>query len=114
MLFRSPARRFGSREQADSQPSNGETEVLRIPLDDNKVWLKIRYVFTPQNDDTCGPDKAFMSYSLDGTNWTEVDSQLQMRFSLDLFTGYKTMLYNYATSQTGGYADFDYFRQSVY
>lgn len=110
-----PARRFGSRTQTDvQQSSNGEVEVLRIPLEGNKVWLKIRYVFTPQEDDTCGPDKAFMNYSLDGTSWIEIDSPLQMRFTLDLFTGYRTLLYNYATAQTGGYVDFDYFRQAVY
>ena len=56
-------------------------------------------------------DQAFMSYSLDGKNWTDVDAVLQMSFSLDYFTGYRTGLYSYATESAGGYADFDYFRQ---
>ena len=111
-----PARRRmrGAQAQPEQPQGNGETEVFRMPLTQNQVWLRIRYVFTPQADDTCGPDKAFMSWSLDGKNWTDVDAQLQMSFSLDLFTGYRTALYNYSTKQTGGYADFDYFRQSTY
>ena len=55
-----------------------------------------------------------MSYSLDGKNWTDVDATLQMSFSLDYFTGYRTGLYSFCTGQAGGYADFDYFRQAVY
>lgn len=111
-----PARRRmrGAQAQPEQPQGNGETEVFRMPLTQNRVWLRIRYVFTPQADDTCGPDKAFMSWSLDGKNWTDVDAQLQMSFSLDLFTGYRTALYNYSTKQTGGYADFDYFRQNTY
>lgn len=111
-----PARRRmrGAQAQPEQPQGNGETEVFRMPLTQNQVWLRIRYVFTPQADDTCGPDKAFMSWSLDGKNWTDVDAQLQMSFSLDLFTGYRTALYNYSTKQTGGYADFDYFRQNTY
>ena len=82
-------------------------EVMRMPLKGKKVWLRMKYVFTPQADDTCGPDKAFMSYSTDGRHWVEVDNQLQMRFTLDFFIGYKA-------KQAGGHADFDYFRQWTY
>lgn len=111
-VTRAPVRR---QQGAQQQPQdNGEKEVMRISLDQNKVWLKIRYVFTPQADDTCGPDKAFMSYSLDGKKWTEVDAMLSMSFTLDFFTGYRTGLYNYATKNIGGYADFDYFHQETY
>ena len=89
-------------------------EVLRMPLKGKKVWLRMKYVFTPQADDSCGPDKAFMSYSTDGKRWVDVDNQLQMRFTLDFFIGYKAALYNYPTKQTGGHADFDYFHQWTY
>ncbi len=111
MTHRNVGRRFG--QQNGEQP-NPDTEALRIPLAQDKVWLKIRYVFTPQADDTAKADQAFMSYSLDGKNWTEVDAVLQMSFSLDYFTGYRTGLYNFATKQAGGYADFDYFHQAAY
>ena len=35
-----------------------------------------------------------------------------MRFNLKIFTGNKFCLFNYATKETGGYVDFDYFRVS--
>lgn len=110
-----PARRWGRPGQNVEQPQgNGETEVFRMPLEQDRVWLKLRYVFTPQEDDTCGPDQAFMSWSLDGENWNEIDAALQMRFTLDLFTGYRTAIFNYSTAEIGGHADFDYFRQEAY
>lgn len=99
---------------ASSGNLRGSNEELRVPLKGKKAWFRIKYVFTPQADDTCGPDKAFMSYSTDGKKWTDVDYQLQMRYTLDLFIGYKAALYNYPTKQVGGYADFDYFHQWVY
>ena len=37
-----------------------------------------------------------------------------MRYTLDLFTGYRSTLYNYATVTTGGHVDFDYFRQAAF
>ncbi len=104
-----PRRRFGQQQSAEPQ-GNGEKEVLRIPLNQDKVWLDIRYVFTPDEGER--PDQAFMSYSLDGKNWNQVDAALQMSFSLDFFTGYRTGLYSFATKQAGGYADFDYFHQT--
>ena len=110
MTHRAQGRRWG--QQGGQQP-NPDTEALRIPLTQNKVWLKIKYVFTPQEEGERA-DQAFMSYSLDGKNWTDVDATLQMSFSLDYFTGYRTGLYSFATSAAGGFADFDYFRQAVY
>ena len=112
MTHRNVGRRWG-RMQDQPQPGP-DTEALRIPLSQDKVWLRIRYVFTPQADDTAGADQAFMSYSLDGKNWTDAGATLQMSFSLDYFTGYRTGLYSYATQQAGGWADFDYFHQKQY
>ncbi|MCQ2083575.1 MAG: glycoside hydrolase 43 family protein [Bacteroidaceae bacterium] len=111
MTHRNMGRRFGRQDQTPQSP---DTEVLRLPLSQDKVWLRIKYVFTPQPDDTAGADQAFMSYSLDGKNWVDVDAMLQMSFSLDYFTGYRTGLYSYATRQAGGWADFDYFHQAEY
>ena len=110
MTHRAQGRRWG--QQGGQQP-NPDTEVLRIPFNQDKVWLKIKYVFTPQEDGERA-DQAFMSYSLDGKNWQDVDAVLQMSFSLDYFTGYRTGLYSFATESAGGYADFDYFKQAVY
>ena len=112
MTHRNMGRRRGPQAQGAQQPSP-DTEALRIPLTQDKVWLKIRYVFTPQEEGERA-DQAFMSYSLDGKSWTDVDAVLQMSFSLDYFTGYRTGLYSYCTTQAGGYADFDYFHQAAY
>ena len=45
---------------------------------------------------------------------TTADFKLRMRFTLDYFTGYRSALYNYATLEEGGIADFDWFHQRVY
>ena len=89
-------------------------ELVREPLPGNDAWFRIRYVFTPQAEADGAPDRAYLSYSFDGEQWTEIPEALQMRYTLDLFTGYRSALYSYATLQEGGYADFDYFHQEVY
>lgn len=33
-----------------------------------------------------------------------------MNYDLKIFMGYRTYLYNFATTQTGGYVDFDYYK----
>ena len=78
-------------------------EILRVPMAGETVCLRLDYDFNV--------DKAKMSYSFDGSAWTPVDYELQMRYTLDYFTGYRSALYNYATKELGGAADFDYFRQ---
>ena len=74
------------------------------------VWLRIRYVFTPREPGDVA-DTAFLSYSLDGENWTELDYTLSMKYTLDYFTGYRSALYCMGPS---GSAAFDYFHQWVY
>jgi beta-xylosidase len=54
-------------------------------------------------------DKARFYYSLDGQSWNEIGEELQMRYTLPHFMGYRFGLFNYATKQAGGHADFDYF-----
>ena len=80
-------------------------EITSTPMLGNEVWMKINYDFNT--------DKATMAYSFDGSEWTSVDYELQMRFTLDYFTGYRSALYNYATKELGGAADFDYFHQDL-
>ena len=89
------------------------TELLRKPLQSDIIYLKITYIFTPQRAGERA-DTAFLSYSEDGHTWHLVEGMLQMRYTLDLFTGYRSMLYNYATATTGGHVDFDYFRQTAF
>ena len=83
-------------------------------LQGDRIYLRIRYVFTPQADDACGPDTAFLSYSADGQNWTEMKRPLKMKYTLDYFTGYRSALYCRSRKGNGGYADFDWFHQCTY
>ena len=90
-----------------------DRDILTVPMEGNTVRLRIRYVFTPQEEGD-EADTAFFGYSFDGENWTEADFALPMRFTLDYFTGYRSGLYDFATLGEGGEADFDYFHQKTY
>lgn len=78
-------------------------EVASVPVNQNRVYLRVVCDFTNQTD------KAYFAYSLDGTNWTSIGNTLQMSCSIPHFMGYRFALFNYATQSTGGYVDFDYF-----
>ena len=54
--------------------------------------------------------KASFDYSLDNKKFTPLGDQLSLKFNLSIFTGNKFCLFNYATIETGGYVDFDWFR----
>jgi len=79
-------------------------EVQTVPLDQNVVYFKAKCDFTDKKD------VADFFYSLDGKSWTSIGTQLKMSYTLPHFMGYRFGLFNYATKETGGYADFDYFR----
>ncbi len=57
-------------------------------------------------------DKARFFYSLDGQFVDPIGSALKMTYTLPHFMGYRFGLFNYATRDSGGFADFDYFRVS--
>uniref|UniRef100_UPI00403F1A3D beta-xylosidase family glycoside hydrolase n=1 Tax=Paenibacillus sp. KS-LC4 TaxID=2979727 RepID=UPI00403F1A3D len=80
------------------------TEVANVPVTQDRVYFKLFCDFTNQTD------KAYFSYSLDGTNWTSIGNTLQMSYTLPHFMGYRFALFNYATKSTGGFVDFDYLR----
>jgi beta-xylosidase len=54
--------------------------------------------------------KAYFTYSFDNKTFHTIGNELTMKFSLTMFTGNKFALFNYATRETGGYVDIDYFR----
>jgi beta-xylosidase len=78
-------------------------EAASVPLNQHIIYFKARCDFTQKKD------VADFFYSLDGKNWTPVGTQLNMAYTLPHFMGYRFGLFNYATKETGGYADFDYF-----
>jgi Beta-xylosidase len=84
-----------------------QKEILRLPAEGPTVQLRIRYDFDK--------DLAWLAFKwpMMPMHWHELEEPLQMRYTLDYFTGYRSALYCYATQEPGGCADFDYFRQSA-
>ena len=91
-------------------------EVQRIPLNQNQIYFRIDCDFTGMNDGAVrlytlnGKDEASFFYSLDGKVWKPIGRPLKMKYTIPHFMGYRFSLFNYATKETGGYADFDWFR----
>ena len=95
----------GNAQHADSENENYK-ELEAILFDGEKAYFKVECDF---NDLT---DKGYFYYSLDGNEWHLIGSELQMRYDLNHFMGYRFGLFNFATRVTGGIADFDYFNVS--
>jgi beta-xylosidase len=79
-------------------------ELQRIPLLENTVYLKAECNFRDL------ADTAEFYYSLNGKSWKRIGAQLRMAYTLPHFMGYRFGLFNYATREAGGSADFDFFR----
>jgi beta-xylosidase len=78
-------------------------EVQLIPFTQNTIFFKAECDFTNKKD------VANFFYSLDGKNWKAIGTPLKMTYTLPHFMGYRFGLFNYATQNTGGCADFDFF-----
>jgi len=90
-----------------SNKTDKPTELQSIPLSQNKVYLKIECDFRDKID------VAKFFYSLDGKKWTIIGGELKMEYTLmEHFMGYRFGLFNYASKNPGGFADFDYFHIS--
>ena len=83
--------------------NNGLT-VDSVPLTQSQVYLRASACNATQ--------KAMFEYSLDNNTFTPLGDELSMRFSLKIFTGNKFCLFNYATEETGGYVDIDWFHMN--
>ncbi|MEO6548678.1 MAG: glycoside hydrolase 43 family protein [Ferruginibacter sp.] len=79
-------------------------EAASIPLNQHIVFFKAECNFNDKKD------VADFFYSLDGKSWTLIGTQLKMAYTIPQFIGYRFTLFNYATKNTGGAADFDFFR----
>ncbi len=86
---------------------NKPVEAEQVPLAQNIIYFKAECDFTNRKD------VADFYYSLDGKTWKKIGTQLKMAYTLPQhFMGYRFGLFNYATKNTGGSADFDFFRIS--
>ncbi|ENH96067.1 glycoside hydrolase [Gracilibacillus halophilus YIM-C55.5] len=83
---------------------NGQEKVVEsLPYRKNQIYVKIVYNFENQIDE------ATFFYSEDGFNWHAIGETLSMKYTLDHFMGYRIGLFNYATTESGGFVDYDYF-----
>jgi beta-xylosidase len=94
---------------------NGNKMILMVKGKDGKVIEKVlfkgkRIRFKITCDFKDRKDEARFYYSEDGQDWKEIGEPLKMEYTLGQFMGYRYALFNYATKEPGGYADFDYFR----
>jgi len=91
--------------------------IEEVPLNGNEVYLKVDFHFNNVDENlnsSYNIDKANFFYSYDGKNWTKIGSELSMSYDLKMFTGYRSGIYSYATKNTGGYADIDFFDYENY
>ena len=79
-------------------------EAAQLSLNQKIVYFKAECDFTDKKD------LADFFYSLDGKSWKSIGTQLKMAYTLPHFMGYRFGLFNYATKNEGGHADFDFFR----
>ncbi len=85
--------------------TSGEpVEISRVAINQNRVYLRVDMDFLNQTD------KARFYYSLDGTSWVQIGNTLQMVYDIKHFVGYRFALFNFSTQNSGGHADFDYYR----
>ena len=87
--------------------SNGNpVDAENVSLNQKTIFFKVECDFTNKKD------IANFFYSLDGKVWKHIGTQLKMTYTLPHFMGYRFALFNYATKNIGGYADFDFFHIS--
>ncbi|MFO8002051.1 MAG: family 43 glycosylhydrolase, partial [Marinilabilia sp.] len=80
--------------------SDGEVEMGSV-VEDTVVYLRAVANYKSGT--------ANFYYSTDNETYTSFGSELDMAFDLSVFTGNKFSIFNYATEETGGYVDVDWF-----
>lgn len=87
-----------------SSESGSVVELERVTVNQKIVYMKADCDFRDR------VDIAKFFYSLDGKTWSPIGLKLKMEYTLPHFMGYRFGLFNYATKDTGGFVDFDWFR----
>ncbi len=81
--------------------NNGKT-IDSVLLKGNTIYLRV----IASNSRA----EASFGFSTDNKVFKPLGNSLPMKFNLSIFTGNKFCLFNFATKETGGYVDFDWFR----
>ena len=94
----------GTKKYLIATDNNVETE--RVELKTDNVYLRIDCDFTIH------ADKAKFYYSLDNKEWIQLGNEFQMIYYTNHFMGIRFAIFNYATKNSGGYVDIDFFKYS--
>lgn len=96
-----------SREIVMVSATTGQPLVIATaPLNATSAYLRMTCDFRNQ------VDLCTFSYSLDGKNWIVLGEPIKLRYELSHFMGCRFGLFCMASKETGGSADFDFFRVS--
>ncbi|MBB6003481.1 glycoside hydrolase 43 family protein [Arcicella rosea] len=87
-----------------SASSGKPVEIQKVPLQQNTIFLMAQCDFRNR------ADTGYFFYSLDGKVWKPIGEAIKMPYTIPHFMGYRFGLFNYATKNIGGYADFDFFK----
>jgi beta-xylosidase len=83
-------------------------EEARVELSKDVVYLRI------DGDFNLNKDLATFFYRFDNKKWISIDSGYKMIFDYrKLFMGSKFAIFNYATKETGGNVDVDFFKYEI-
>jgi beta-xylosidase len=106
-VFQNPYAYIAVKKSKDSRflvmVNNGHV-IDSLSMNNSSVYLR-----TIASNST---KKASFEFSFDNKTFTPLGNELSMSFNLSVFTGNKFCLFNYATHETGGHVDFDWFRSS--
>lgn len=93
-----------NRQRAVDNVQVDQKASVKVPNAKKPVYLRINGDFTD------GRDIATFEYSFDGKKFIPFGSEVKMRFDINtFFMGTKFAIFNYATKQSGGYIDVDWF-----
>lgn len=98
---------FAGNAQNSTRESENYEELESIPVNSKILYLKVKADYRDRKD------TGYFYYSVDGKNWKRIGKSLKMEYTLSHFMGYRFALFNYATQNSGGYVDIDYFRVGV-
>jgi beta-xylosidase len=94
-------------DDATAGSNAATTRKAREAFTGDRIYFKLNFRFKADGVNT---ETAVFAYSADGTNWQNIGTTVNIRWTMSHFTGYRFGLFNYAAKETGGYVDFDYFR----
>ena len=78
-----------------------DEKTQEVELPDSIIYLRASFSYDNS--------KARFYYSLDNSTWKALGGETAMTFNLSVFVGARFGLFCYATKETGGWADFDWF-----